>query len=40
MGHDPDETTALGVGLGLERIACLVYGIEDVRHVSESRVDE
>lgn len=40
LGHDSDATTAFGIGLGLERIACLTYGIEDVRHVSESRVDE
>lgn len=34
LGHDPAATAAVGAGLGLERIACLAYGVDDVRRLS------
>ena len=33
LGNDPTQIGAIGVSLGLERIACLHYGIDDVRKV-------
>lgn len=38
LGLDPSRHVALGAGLGLERIACLRHGIEDLRTVESSRV--
>ncbi|RPI29331.1 MAG: sigma-70 family RNA polymerase sigma factor [Acidobacteria bacterium] len=38
IGRDPKQVTAVGVGMGLERIACLKYGIDDVRKVEASQV--
>lgn len=34
LGHAPSATAAVGAGLGLERIACLAYGVDDVRRLS------
>jgi RNA polymerase sigma-70 factor, ECF subfamily len=39
LGHDPDRVRAVGVGLGLERIACMKFGIDDVRKVEVARID-
>jgi phenylalanyl-tRNA synthetase alpha chain len=38
LGHDPDRVAAVGLGMGLERIACLRYGIDDVRKVESTRL--
>jgi RNA polymerase sigma factor (sigma-70 family) len=38
IGRDPDKLRAVGVGMGLERIACLKYGIDDLRKVESSRI--
>jgi RNA polymerase sigma-70 factor (ECF subfamily) len=38
VGGDPKIHTAMGVGWGLERLAMLRYGIDDVRKVEASRV--
>jgi phenylalanyl-tRNA synthetase alpha chain len=38
LGNDPAEYGAIGVGLGLERLACLLYGIDDIRKVESARV--
>jgi phenylalanyl-tRNA synthetase alpha chain len=40
LGHDPTRTCAFGLGLGLERLAAVVFDIDDVRRVAASRVDE
>ena len=32
VGYDPDRYTGFAFGLGVERIAMLKYGIDDVRH--------
>ena len=38
LGADPATHTAIGVGYGLERLAMLRYGIDDIRKVDEMRV--
>jgi RNA polymerase sigma-70 factor (ECF subfamily) len=38
LGADPRRHTAIGVGYGLERIAMLRYGIDDIRKVDVARV--
>jgi RNA polymerase sigma-70 factor, ECF subfamily len=38
LGGDPAVHTALGVGHGLERLAMLRYGIDDIRKIDVSRV--
>jgi phenylalanyl-tRNA synthetase alpha chain len=38
IGRDPDSLRAVGVGMGLERIACLKYGIDDLREVESTRI--
>jgi RNA polymerase sigma factor (sigma-70 family) len=38
VGADPARQVALGAGLGLERIAALRYGIDDIRKVAAARV--
>jgi RNA polymerase sigma-70 factor (ECF subfamily) len=40
LGLDPDRTNVVSLGMGLERIACLRYDIEDVRQVETRRVDD
>jgi phenylalanyl-tRNA synthetase alpha chain len=31
-GYDPDEVSGFAFGMGVERIAMLRYGVEDIRH--------
>jgi RNA polymerase sigma factor (sigma-70 family) len=38
LGGDPDRQTAAGVGYGLERLAMLRYGIDDIRKVEVASV--
>jgi len=38
LGGDPTRHIAMGVGYGLERIAMLRYGIDDIRKIDVSRV--
>ena len=38
VGYDPEKVTSFAFGLGLERIAMLRYGIEDMRLLYESDV--
>ena len=38
LGADPSIHTAIGVGHGLERLAMLRFGIDDIRKISEARV--
>jgi RNA polymerase sigma factor (sigma-70 family) len=33
LGYDPDRSVAVGAAFGLERMACLFFGIDDVRKV-------
>jgi phenylalanyl-tRNA synthetase alpha subunit len=40
LGLDPVRQAAVGVGLGLERIAALRHGIDDIRSVELERVDD
>ena len=34
IGADPEQQTALGAGMGLERLAALRYGIDDIRKLA------
>jgi RNA polymerase sigma factor (sigma-70 family) len=38
LGGDPGRHTAIGVGYGLERLAMLKYGINDIRKIESARV--
>jgi O-phosphoseryl-tRNA(Cys) synthetase len=38
VGGDPAVHTALGIGYGLDRVAMLRYGIDDIRKVEAARV--
>jgi len=38
LGGDPKKHTAIGVGVGLERLAMLRFGIDDIRKVEAARV--
>ena len=38
LGADPARHTAMGVGYGLERVAMLHYGIDDIRKIDVARV--
>jgi RNA polymerase sigma factor (sigma-70 family) len=38
LGGDPARHTAIGIGFGLERLAMLRYGIDDIRKVEAARV--
>jgi phenylalanyl-tRNA synthetase alpha subunit len=38
LGGDPKIHTAIGVGYGLERLAMLRYGFDDIRKIDVSRV--
>jgi RNA polymerase sigma-70 factor (ECF subfamily) len=38
VGGDPAIHTAIGVGYGLERVAMLRYGIDDIRKIERARV--
>ncbi|MYF91079.1 MAG: phenylalanine--tRNA ligase subunit alpha, partial [Gemmatimonadetes bacterium] len=36
VGYDPDEYTGFAFGMGLERIAMIRHGIDDVRRFLEN----
>ena len=36
VGYDPDEVTGYAFGMGIERIAMVLYGIQDIRHLYEN----
>ncbi len=38
LGADPAKHTAVGIGCGLERLAMLRYGIDDIRKIESARV--
>lgn len=38
LGGDPERHAATGVGHGLERLAMLRFGIDDIRKIEASRV--
>ena len=38
LGADPAKTTAVGAGFGLERIAAMRHGIDDIRKVATAKV--
>ena len=38
LGGDPDVHTAVGVGYGLERVAMLRHGIDDIRKIERAQV--
>jgi RNA polymerase sigma factor (sigma-70 family) len=38
LGGNPDVHSAVGVGCGLERVAMLRYGIDDIRKIERARV--
>lgn len=38
LGYDPSRFTAVGLGCGLERLAMLRYGIDDIRKVEAERI--
>ena len=38
MGYDPDEWTGYAFGLGIERIAMTLYGIDDIRYLYQNDV--
>ena len=37
-GYDPDEVTGFAFGIGIERIAMLKYGIDDIRLLYENDI--
>ena len=38
VGYDPEEVTGYAFGMGIERIAMILYGIEDIRMLYENDV--
>ncbi len=38
LGYDPDRFAAVGLGVGLERIAMLRYDIDDIRRMEAERI--
>jgi phenylalanyl-tRNA synthetase alpha subunit len=38
LGNDPKRYVAIGVGMGLERMACAHFGIDDIRKVEGIRL--
>ena len=38
LGYDSDRLTAVALGVGLERLAMLQYGIDDIRRMEAERV--
>jgi phenylalanyl-tRNA synthetase alpha subunit len=38
LGANPATHTAVGIGWGLERLAMLRYGIDDIRKIGVARV--
>lgn len=39
MQGDPDRVAAFGAGYGLERMACVRFGIDDIRKVEDARFE-
>ena len=38
FGYDPDQVYGYAFGMGVERIAMIKYGIEDIRHLYDNDV--
>ena len=38
LGYDSDRLTAVALGVGLERLAMMQYGIDDIRRMEAERV--
>jgi phenylalanyl-tRNA synthetase alpha chain len=38
VGYDPEELTGYAFGMGIERIAMILYGIKDIRHLYENDI--
>jgi phenylalanyl-tRNA synthetase alpha chain len=38
VGYDPDKVTGFAFGLGMERVAMLKYGVDDIRLFHENDV--
>ena len=38
VGYDPDQVTGYAFGMGIERIAMILFGIEDIRNLYENDV--
>ncbi len=38
VGYDPDKVTGYAFGMGIERIAMILFGITDIRHLYENDV--
>lgn len=38
VGYDPEKYTGFAFGMGVERVAMLLYGIEDIRLFYENDV--
>ena len=38
VGYDPDVWTGYAFGMGLERLAMLLYGIDDIRYFYQNDV--
>ncbi len=36
VGYDPDQVTGYAFGMGIERIAMILFGISDIRHLYEN----
>ncbi|MCP4604223.1 MAG: sigma-70 family RNA polymerase sigma factor [Proteobacteria bacterium] len=38
LGHDPAQTTAVGIGMGLEQLAGQKYNIDDIRKIASMKI--
>ena len=38
VGYDPEQTTGYAFGMGVERIAMIKYGIDDIRTLYENDI--
>jgi len=38
VGIDPEEFTGFAFGLGIDRMAALIYGIDDIRFLFENDI--
>ncbi|MDX2226764.1 MAG: phenylalanine--tRNA ligase subunit alpha [Verrucomicrobiae bacterium] len=38
VGYDPDAATGFAFGMGVERIAMMLYGVSDIRHFTDNDV--
>jgi phenylalanyl-tRNA synthetase alpha chain len=38
VGYDPERSTGFAFGVGIERVALLIYGIPDIRMLYENDV--